>query len=252
MHCPICSAPHDYHSCSLYVTASQNLKDFLKACWDQQALRPQEPQWATNPDHLYDVVYGPGEVREGEDFWTDIVGNQFRIRERIYLSVTLLGYDPVWDKFALAQHKSNKRDVPFVKRCNRSLVLTRPDNIVVYVSGVDVRDRLIADLRAMCREQPGTPGGGPPIPARLPRTCLRDAQVPATTRVSDLRGVCYATDPGNSISHGQQLCRSVAEAFKDPQKDFATFLGHALGVLRRKGVNLAQPSNPLLRPRGSY
>jgi len=251
MPCPICSAQHDYHSCLHYATASQNLKDFLKACWDEQARRPGGREWAKNPDHLYDVVYGPGEVGEGQDFWTDSFGNQFGIRERIYLSVTPSGYDPVWEKFALAQYESNKRDVRYGKRCNRSLVLARPDNIVVYVNGVGARDRLISDLRAMCREQPGMPGGRPPIPARFPRTYLRDAQVPATTRVSDLRGVCYASDPGRSISHGQQLCCCVAEAFQDAPNDFVTFLGHALGVLREQGINLAQPSTPLV-PRRTF
>jgi hypothetical protein len=246
MPCPICSAPHDYHSCFPYVTASQSLKDFLKASWDEQARRPGEPAWAKDPNHLYDFVYAPREVSEGEAFWADVGGVGFGIRERIYLSVTESGYDPVWEKFALPQHQNNKRDVPFVKRCNRSLVLQRPDNIVVYVGGVDVRNRLISDLRAMCREQPGTPGGRPPLPARLPRTCLREAQVPATTRLYDLPGVCYASDPGPGVSHGQQLCRCVAEAFKEPQNDFVTFLGHALGVLRRQRINLVKPSNPLV------
>jgi hypothetical protein len=245
MPCPICAANHDYHVCSSYVTASQNLKDFLKACWDAQLSRRAQPDWAKDPENLYEFVYGPGQIQQNEAWW-EFKGAGFGIRERIYLSVTDKGYDELWTKFAVIQHEQSKVDVPFIKRCNKSLRLLRPDNIILYVRNEDVRKRLIETLRAMCREQPALPNGRPAIPARIPRDRLRDAQVPATTRVSDLRGVGYATDPGPGLSHGQQLCKHVAKAFKVPQRDYVTFLGAALGVMKRSGVNLAQPSAALV------
>ncbi|MBV9155438.1 MAG: hypothetical protein JO097_04200 [Acidobacteriaceae bacterium] len=229
--CPLCSNEHALLNCMHYVTASQNLKDFLGEVYDKlPSIHGTQPVW----EKIYDNFYN----KSGDVEWEDILhGSTIGITHRVYLSVKPASLHKVWSM--LTPSLQALQGFKMAKRCRAQDAAQRLDAIVIYVGSVAARDAVVDKIRMMLRDplwnQPFNRTKLTP-PAKLSPDDFKNEVLPGTGRIADLQGVSVAADPGPGLSFGQKLCKEGEVAYSNAtfRQSRLIFVGYALGCLSAK------------------
>jgi hypothetical protein len=227
-------------SCIHYVSASQNLKDFLGEIYDKApTVIGNDVTWEKLYDHFYSKTEGH------ETVWEDILTiSSFGITHRIYLAVKREALVRVYDRLKPALRLI--AGFKMAKRCRPEDAVSRPDTIVIYVGSAAARDAVVEHIRMSLRDshwnQPFN-RNQLTLAARLNLSDFKPDVPPGTGRIADLTGVAVADDPGPGQSFGIKLCKATEVALKNKgyQQDRLLFIGYALGCLSGEGFNIRAP-----------
>ncbi len=235
--CPLCKNEHALLNCMHYVTASQNLKDFLGEVYDKlPTIHGTDPVW----QKIYDNFYN----KTGDVEWEDVLRvSGFGITHRVYLSVKPASLLKVWA--VLNGLLPAVQGFKLAKRCRVQDAALRLDTIVIYVGSVTARDAVVDKIRMLLQDshwnQPFN-RNAMTLPPRLSPDDFKNEVPPGTGRIADLQGVSVAIDPGPGTSFGEKLCKAVETAYGNAQfrQSRLIFVGYALGCLSEQ-FNIRSP-----------
>jgi hypothetical protein len=235
--CPLCSNEHALLNCLHYVSASQNLKDFLGEVYDKlPAVQGTDPVWRKIYDNFYNST--------GDVEWEDVLKvSGVGVTQRIYVSVKAEALLRVW-----AALKASLPTIPgfkLAKRCRVQDAAKRVDSIVIYVGNIAARDAVVDMIRMLCRDshwnQPWN-RNALTLPSRLNSSDFKSEVPPGSGRIPNLPGVSIAADPGPGTSFGEKLCKEVEAAYANAtfRQTRLIFVGYTLGCLSGK-FNIRAP-----------